>query len=275
MVSTCIPSRKVRVVLSQAVMTDSTGDRALRFIAKFSQWMPALIISHLGDWISISLSSPISPFCVRSIISRGQRLTIKPWGVAMGILLCLTASKIRRPEATLCPSGFSTRIALSGIFKASSVTTSCEGGYVLTHTTSVGQVRNISWKSVNIRTSEYFRLSSTPISGRRSAKATSLKYSEAATASRLSRPPVPPPTTLTLNWFTNQTQELKHSRSRELKKTSLHRAGCGSGTRRLRRKIPLLFGKESLRTVCFDSSILIDELFHKQRSCRNIASFEP
>jgi hypothetical protein len=29
-----------------------------------------------------------------------------------------------------------------------------------------------------------------------------------------------------------------------------------SGTRRLRRKIPLLFGEESLKTVCFDSFIL-------------------
>jgi hypothetical protein len=33
-------------------------------------------------------------------------------------------------------------------------------------------------------------------------------------------------------------------------------AGCGSGTLRLRRKIPLLFGEESLKTVCFDSLIL-------------------
>jgi hypothetical protein len=33
-------------------------------------------------------------------------------------------------------------------------------------------------------------------------------------------------------------------------------AGCGSGTLRLRRKIPLLFGEKSLKTVCFDSFIL-------------------
>jgi len=34
-------------------------------------------------------------------------------------------------------------------------------------------------------------------------------------------------------------------------------AGCGSGTLRLRRKIPLplLFGGKSLKTVCFDSFI--------------------
>ena len=31
-------------------------------------------------------------------------------------------------------------------------------------------------------------------------------------------------------------------------------AGCGSGT--LRRKIPVLFGENSLKTVCFDSFIL-------------------
>jgi len=30
-------------------------------------------------------------------------------------------------------------------------------------------------------------------------------------------------------------------------------AGSGSGILRLRRKIPLLFGEESLKTVCFDS----------------------
>jgi len=30
-------------------------------------------------------------------------------------------------------------------------------------------------------------------------------------------------------------------------------AGSGSGIPRLRRKIPLLFGEESLKTVCFDS----------------------
>jgi hypothetical protein len=33
-------------------------------------------------------------------------------------------------------------------------------------------------------------------------------------------------------------------------------AGCGSGTLRLRRKIPLLFGEENLKTVCLDSFIL-------------------
>jgi hypothetical protein len=32
-------------------------------------------------------------------------------------------------------------------------------------------------------------------------------------------------------------------------------AGCGSGTHRLRRKIPLLFGDESLEAVCFDPFI--------------------
>jgi len=32
-------------------------------------------------------------------------------------------------------------------------------------------------------------------------------------------------------------------------------AGCGSGTLRLRRTIPLLFGEKSLKTVCFDSFI--------------------
>jgi hypothetical protein len=30
-------------------------------------------------------------------------------------------------------------------------------------------------------------------------------------------------------------------------------AGCGSGTLRLSRKIPLLFGEKGLKTVCFDS----------------------
>src|SRR3974377_2612925 len=68
----------------------------------------------------------------------------------------------------------------------------------------------------SIGTSEYFRPSSTPTSGRRSAKATGLKYSEAATASRLSRPPVPPPTMLTVNWLMSRTQELKQSRSQEV-----------------------------------------------------------
>jgi hypothetical protein len=33
-------------------------------------------------------------------------------------------------------------------------------------------------------------------------------------------------------------------------------AGCGSGTLRLRQKIPLLFGEKSLKTVSFDSLIL-------------------
>jgi hypothetical protein len=33
-------------------------------------------------------------------------------------------------------------------------------------------------------------------------------------------------------------------------------AGCGSGNIRLCRKIPLLFGEKSLKTVCFDSLIL-------------------
>jgi hypothetical protein len=32
-------------------------------------------------------------------------------------------------------------------------------------------------------------------------------------------------------------------------------AGCSSGTLRQRRKIPLLFGEKSLKTVCFDASI--------------------
>jgi glyoxylase-like metal-dependent hydrolase (beta-lactamase superfamily II) len=34
---------------------------------------------------------------------------------------------------------------------------------------------------------------------------------------------------------------------------TLDHAGKGSGTLRLRRKIPLLFGEKSLKTVCFDS----------------------
>jgi hypothetical protein len=33
-------------------------------------------------------------------------------------------------------------------------------------------------------------------------------------------------------------------------------AGCGSGTLRLRRKIPLPFEEEILKTVCFDLLIL-------------------
>jgi hypothetical protein len=33
-------------------------------------------------------------------------------------------------------------------------------------------------------------------------------------------------------------------------------AGCGSGTLRLRRTIPLLFREKSLKTACFDSFIL-------------------
>jgi hypothetical protein len=41
-------------------------------------------------------------------------------------------------------------------------------------------------------------------------------------------------------------------------------AGCSSGTRRLRRKIPLLFGEESLKTVCFDSFISINVAEVKQ-----------
>ncbi len=44
-------------------------------------------------------------------------------------------------------------------------------------------------------------------------------------------------------------------------------AGCGSGTRRLRRKIPLLFGKESLKTVCFDSFILKQALKQTRSVC--------
>ena len=41
----------------------------------------------------------------------------------------------------------------------------------------------------------------------------------------------------------------------------------GSGTRRLRRKIPLLFGKESLKIVCFDSFILKQALKQTRSVC--------
>ena len=43
------------------------------------------------------------------------------------------------------------------------------------------------------------------------------------------------------------------------KRREVHKSrslGCGNGTRRLRRKIPLLFGEDSLKTVCFDSFLL-------------------
>jgi hypothetical protein len=44
-------------------------------------------------------------------------------------------------------------------------------------------------------------------------------------------------------------------------------AGCGSGTLRLRRKIPLLLGEKSLKTVCFDSFILKHALKQTRRVC--------
>jgi hypothetical protein len=44
-------------------------------------------------------------------------------------------------------------------------------------------------------------------------------------------------------------------------------AGSGSGTLRLRRKIPLLFGEESLKTVCFDSFILKQALKQTRSVC--------
>jgi hypothetical protein len=44
-------------------------------------------------------------------------------------------------------------------------------------------------------------------------------------------------------------------------------AGSGSGTLRLRRKIPLLFGEESLKTVCFDSCILKHALKQTRSVC--------
>jgi hypothetical protein len=44
-------------------------------------------------------------------------------------------------------------------------------------------------------------------------------------------------------------------------------AGYGSGTLRLRRKIPLHFGEKSLKTVCFDSLILKPALKHTPSVC--------
>jgi hypothetical protein len=41
-------------------------------------------------------------------------------------------------------------------------------------------------------------------------------------------------------------------------------AGSGSGTLRLRRKIPLLFGQKSSKTVCFGSFILMCNESDKQ-----------
>jgi hypothetical protein len=44
-------------------------------------------------------------------------------------------------------------------------------------------------------------------------------------------------------------------------------AGCGSGTLRLRRKIPLLFGEKSFETVCSDSFILKQALKQTRSVC--------
>jgi hypothetical protein len=44
-------------------------------------------------------------------------------------------------------------------------------------------------------------------------------------------------------------------------------AGCGSGIRRLRRKIPLLFEEKSFETVCFDSFIFKQALKQTRSVC--------
>jgi hypothetical protein len=44
-------------------------------------------------------------------------------------------------------------------------------------------------------------------------------------------------------------------------------AGCSSGTLRIRRKNPLRFGEERLKTVCFDSYILKPALKQTRSVC--------
>jgi hypothetical protein len=44
-------------------------------------------------------------------------------------------------------------------------------------------------------------------------------------------------------------------------------AGSGSGILRLRRKIPLLFGEENLKTVCFDLIYLKSTLKQERSAC--------
>jgi hypothetical protein len=49
--------------------------------------------------------------------------------------------------------------------------------------------------------------------------------------------------------------------------------GSGSGILRVCRKVPLLFGEESLKTVCFDSFILKQALKQTRSVC--LRAFQP
>jgi hypothetical protein len=110
--------------------------------------------------------------------------------------LALTAATISRPAAVVSPSGFSTRMPLSGPFSASSAMGLCEGGQVDTHTTSVGQALNISWCEVKVRMPGYSCFRWAQVSSRRSQMATSSNRSDAASDAMDNPPPHPPPTTL-------------------------------------------------------------------------------
>ena len=101
---------------------------SLAIPSTISSGRPAVMISKFGDWISTNFSSPISPFPTRSIISSGHRFTMRPCGTANGIQLCLTKSRIRRPDVTVSAIGFSTRMASSGRFNASTAISSWVGG---------------------------------------------------------------------------------------------------------------------------------------------------
>ena len=148
------------------------------------------------DWTSIWRSSPMSPQRVLSITSSGVALVRRLCGTTIGRFLFLIASRILRPAVALSPSGFSTRIPRkAGDCKASRTIDSCDGEYVLTQTTSVGQRSNISWCELKARTPGKSCSTESCISGLRSAAATIRNRGEADNASRLKRPPVPQPTT--------------------------------------------------------------------------------
>jgi len=138
----------------------------------------------------------MSPARTRAITSSGQRLTSSPCGTAMGMPLARTRSMMSRPLATVSPSGFSTRIAFSGRASAARAMSAWLGAQVLTHTTSLGQAANSSWCVAKVRMPGWRTSSSARTSARRSTAPTRRKAGDRARASRLRRPPLPPPMTL-------------------------------------------------------------------------------
>ncbi len=183
---------------SHSAMTEAIGSLPSKVTTKSSQWIPALMMSQPVHWISTSVSSPISPPWMRSMISSGVRFASNPCGTAIGIPLLdgiedAAAGGGGMPERLLHQDAFQRQ--RQRVERDLFVT-----GRLGAHANHIGRTvrEHLAVVGEGAQAGEVLPQSGEDVGAQICRRDQSIAL-RAARAFRLSRPPAPPPTTLAVN----------------------------------------------------------------------------